>query len=27
VLKSIAWIIGIIAVFAPLAVHKYRRVA
>jgi ABC transporter DrrB family efflux protein len=27
VLKSIAWIIGIIAVFAPLAVWRYRRVA
>jgi ABC transporter DrrB family efflux protein len=27
VLKAIAWIIGIIAVFAPLAVRKYRRVA
>lgn len=27
VLKSIAWIVGIIAVFAPLAVRKYRRVA
>ena len=27
VLQSIAWIIGIIAVFAPLAVHKYRKVA
>jgi ABC transporter DrrB family efflux protein len=27
VVKAIAWIIGIIAVFAPLAVRKYRRVA
>jgi len=27
VLQSIAWIIGIIVVFAPIAVHKSRRVA
>ena len=27
VVKSIAWIVGIILVFAPLAVRKYRRVA
>lgn len=27
VLKSVAWIVGIIAVFAPLAVARYRRVA
>jgi ABC-2 type transport system permease protein/oleandomycin transport system permease protein len=27
VLQSIAWSVGIIAVFAPLAVRKYRRVA
>jgi ABC-2 type transport system permease protein/oleandomycin transport system permease protein len=26
VLKSIAWVVGIIAVFAPLAIRKYRRV-
>jgi len=26
VLQSIAWSVGIIAVFAPLAVRKYRRV-
>ncbi len=27
VLQSIAWIVGIVVVFAPIAVHKYRRVA
>ena len=27
VFKSILWSIGIIAVFAPIAVRKYRRVA
>jgi len=27
VLASIAWSVGIIAVFAPLAVSKYRRAA
>jgi ABC-2 type transport system permease protein len=27
VLTAIAWIIGIVAVFAPLAVRRYRRVA
>lgn len=27
VLKAVAWIIGIVAAFAPLAVRRYRRVA
>jgi hypothetical protein len=27
VLASLAWSVGIIAVFAPLAVRKYRRAA
>ncbi|MET0921489.1 MAG: ABC transporter permease [Acidimicrobiia bacterium] len=27
VLQAIAWIVGIVLVFAPIAVHKYRRVA
>jgi ABC-2 type transport system permease protein len=27
VLQSVAWIVGIVAVFAPLAIHKYRQVA
>jgi ABC-2 type transport system permease protein/oleandomycin transport system permease protein len=27
VIKSIAWIVGIILVFAPLAVRRYRKVA
>jgi ABC-2 type transport system permease protein/oleandomycin transport system permease protein len=26
VLKSIAWIVGIVLVFAPIAIHKYRKV-
>jgi ABC transporter DrrB family efflux protein len=26
-LKAIAWIVGIVAVFAPLAVRKYRKIA
>jgi len=25
-LKALAWIVGIVAVFAPLAVRKYRKV-
>jgi len=27
VLTAIAWIVGIVVVFAPLAVRKYRRIA
>jgi ABC-2 type transport system permease protein/oleandomycin transport system permease protein len=27
VLKSIAWIVGIVLVFAPLAIRRYRQVA
>ena len=27
VLKALAWIVGIVAVFAPLAVAKYRKLA
>jgi ABC-2 type transport system permease protein/oleandomycin transport system permease protein len=27
VIKAIAWIVGIVAVFAPLAVRKYRKIA
>jgi ABC-2 type transport system permease protein/oleandomycin transport system permease protein len=27
VLKSIAWIVGIVVVFAPLAIRRYRQVA
>ena len=26
-LKALAWIVGIVAVFAPLAVRKYRKIA
>jgi ABC-2 type transport system permease protein/oleandomycin transport system permease protein len=26
-LQALAWIVGIVAVFAPLAVMKYRKVA
>jgi hypothetical protein len=26
-LRAIAWIVGIVAVFAPLAVRKYRAIA
>ena len=25
ILQSLAWVVGIVAVFAPLAVWKYRR--
>ena len=25
VFKALAWMVGIILVFAPLAVHRYRR--
>jgi ABC-2 type transport system permease protein/oleandomycin transport system permease protein len=27
VLEAVAWIVGIVAVFAPLAIHRYRKVA
>ena len=25
--KSVAWIVGLTLVFAPLAIHRYRRLA